>query len=288
MDEQSLHNIDLLRNELEHADRILVGAGAGLSASAGLSYLDEAVFREHFPEMYALGYRCQYELVGMKDEEWSVGRKWAYWATHIHYVREVLPPLPLYAELKSLLEGKDFFVVTSNADRQFMRAGFPMERVFEYQGNYDVLACSKRCCKHTWDSLPALRKVLEYIDHDTFECREEGLPRCPYCGELAEIAFRPENYDESFQRYADFVNSSAEIRLCILELGVGFNTPGVIRWPFEKFTRLIPGAKLFRVNRGYADIQHPGYPKVPKDLADRAFSLPLDAGEVIRALGSAD
>ena len=138
MDEQSLHNIGLLRNELEHADRILVGAGAGLSASAGLSYLDEAVFREHFPEMYALGYRCQYELVGMKDEEWSVGRKWAYWATHIHYVREVLPPLPLYAELKSLLEGKDFFVVTSNADRQFMRAGFPMERVFEYQGNYDV------------------------------------------------------------------------------------------------------------------------------------------------------
>ncbi len=99
MDEQSLHNIGLLRNELEHADRILVGAGAGLSASAGLSYLDEAVFREHFPEMYALGYRCQYELVGMKDEEWSVGRKWAYWATHIHYVREVLPPLPLYAEL---------------------------------------------------------------------------------------------------------------------------------------------------------------------------------------------
>lgn len=288
MDEQSLHNIDLLRNELEHADRILVGAGAGLSASAGLSYLDEAVFREHFPEMYALGYRCQYELVGMKDEEWSVGRKWAYWATHIHYVREVLPPLPLYAELKSLLEGKDFFVVTSNADRQFMRAGFPMERVFEYQGNYDVLACSKRCCKHTWESLPALRKVLEYIDHDTFECREEGLPRCPYCGELAEIAFCPENYDEGFQRYADFVNSSSEMRLCIIELGVGFNTPGVIRWPFEKFTRLIPGAKLFRVNRGYADIQHPGYPKVPKDLAGRAFSLPLDAGEVIRALGSAD
>ena len=288
MDEQSLHNIDLLRNELEHADRILVGAGAGLSASAGLSYLDEAVFLEHFPEMYALGYRCQYELVGMKDEEWSVGRKWAYWATHIHYVREVLPPLPLYAELKSLLEGKDFFVVTSNADRQFMRAGFPMERVFEYQGNYDVLACSKRCCKHTWESLPSLRKVLDYIDHDTFECREEGLPRCPYCGELAEIAFRPENYDEGFQRYADFVNSSAEMRLCIIELGVGFNTPGVIRWPFEKFTRLIPGAKLFRVNRGYADIQHPGYPKVPKDLAGRAFSLPLDAGEVIRALGSAD
>lgn len=286
MDEQSLHNIDLLKQELMQANRVLVGAGAGLSASAGLSYLDEAVFREHFPEMYRLGYRCQYELVGMKDDEWTVGRKWAYWATHIHYVREILPPLPLYGELKALLDGKDYFVVTSNADRQFMRAGFPMERVFEYQGNYDVLGCSKRCCRHTWESLPALREVLKHIDHETFECREEGLPRCPYCGELAEIAFRPENYEEGFQRYADFVDSSADLRLCIIELGVGFNTPGVIRWPFEKFTRLIPGAKLFRVNRGYMDISHPGYPKVPKDLTDRAFSLPLDAGEVIRALGT--
>ena len=284
MDELTLHNLELLKTELREADRILVGAGAGLSASAGLSYLDEAVFREHFPEMVRFGYHCQYELVGMRDDEWSVGRKWAYWATHIHYVREVLPPLPLYAEFLSLLEGKDFFVVTSNADRQFMRAGFPMDRLFEYQGNYDVLGCSKRCCSHTWESLPALRRVLEYIDHDTFECREEGLPRCPYCGELAEIAFRPENHEEAFQRYADFVNSSADMRLCILEIGVGFNTPGVIRWPFEKFCRLIPGAKLFRVNRGYADIEHPGYPKVPKDLTDRAFSLPWDAGDVIRAL----
>ena len=288
MDDQSLHNIELLREELAHADRILVGAGAGLSASAGLSYLDEAVFRKYFPEMYRLGYRCQYELVGMKDEEWSVGRKWAYWATHIHYVREILPPLPLYAELKAVLADKDFFVVTSNADRQFMRSGFPMERLFEYQGNYDVLGCSKRCCKHTWESLPALREVLKHIDHETFECREEGLPRCPYCGELAEIAFRPENYEEGFHRYADFVNSSEDLRLCILELGVGFNTPGVIRWPFEKFCRLIPGAKLFRVNRGYADINHPGYPKVPKDLEGRAFSLPMDAGDVIRAMRKAD
>ena len=179
-------------------------------------------------------------------------------------------------------------MVTSNADRQFMRSGFPMKRLFEYQGNYDVLGCSKRCCKHTWESLPVLREVLKHIDHETFECREEGLPRCPYCGELAEIAFRPENYEEGFHRYADFVNSSADLRLCILELGVGFNTPGVIRWPFEKFCRLIPGAKLFRVNRGYADISHPGYPKVPKDLEGRAFSLSLDAGDVIRAMGKAD
>ena len=285
MDERTQAALDRLKTELAQADRVLVGAGAGLSASAGLSYLDEGAFLLHFPEMYRLGYRCQYELVGMRDTDWTPGRKWAYWATHICYVRDTVPSLPLYGKLLKLLEGKDWFVVTSNADRQFMRAGFSMDRVFEYQGNYDVLACSKRCTKHTWESLPALREVLKHIDHETFECPEEHIPRCPWCGEYAEIGFRPENYREGYTRYADFVNSSADLRLCILELGVGFNTPGVIRWPFERFCRLIPGASLFRVNRGYKDgVGYKGYPQVPEDLAGKAFPLDLDAGEVVDLL----
>ena len=286
MDEAALANIELLKKEMQEADRILIGAGAGLSASAGLSYLDEGVFKKYFPEMYALGYHCQYELVGRRDDEWTMGRKWAYYATHVLYVRETLPSLPLYHDLLKLLEGKDWFVVTSNADRQFMRAGFPMERVFEYQGTYDVMGCSKRCTKHTWESLPELRKVRDHIDHETFECAPEGLPRCPYCGELAEMGFRPENHEEGFQRYADFVNGSALMRVCIIELGVGFNTPGVIRWPFERFTRLIPGATLFRVNKGYAEYRnHKGYPDVPEELEGRAFPIACDASEVIRRLG---
>ena len=285
MDERTLETLDRLKTELREADRVLIGAGAGLSASAGLSYLDEGAFLLHFPEMYRLGYRCQYELVGMRDADWSLGRKWAYWATHICYVRETVPPLPLYGELLRLLEGKDWFVVTSNADRQFMRSGFDMERVFEYQGNYDVLSCSKRCSKHTWESLPALREVKAHIDRDTFECPEEFVPRCPSCGAYAEIGFRPENHEEGFRRYADFVNSSADLRLCILELGVGFNTPGVIRWPFERFTRLIPRATLFRVNRGYMDgVGYKGYPQVPEDLGNRAYPLDLDAKEAVERL----
>lgn len=285
MDTLYSKNIELLRKELKEADRVLLGAGAGLSAAAGLSYLDAEVFQREYPEMFRLGYRCQYELVGMKDEDWTVGRKWAYWAKHIHYVREKLPPLPLYGELKALLEGKDFFVVTSNCDRQFLRAGFPMERVFEYQGSYDNLGCSRHCTDETWESLPALNEVLKHVDSETFECREEGLPRCPRCGAMAELVFRPQNYEEGFERYADFVNSSAGMRLCIIEIGVGFNTPGVIRWPFERFTRLIPGAKLFRVNKGYNDLRtHPGYPEVPEELEGRAFSIPLDAAELIHTL----
>ena len=281
----SMENLALLRRELDRADRVLLGAGAGLSAAAGLSYFDTDSFRRVFPEMARLGYHCQYELVGMADDEWTPGRKWAYWSTHILYVRETLPPLPLYGRLKELLEGRDYFVVTSNADRQFLRAGFPEERVFEFQGSYDALGCSRHCTEHTWLSLPPLHAARDSIDHESFECREEGLPRCPYCGELADVAFRPENYMEGYRRYADYVNSSVDSRLCILEIGVGFNTPGVIRWPFESFTRKIPGARLFRVNRGYRRLPgRRGYPEVPPDLEGRAFPIHLDAEAVIDAL----
>ncbi len=274
-----------LRDAASKADKILIGAGAGLSAAAGLSYFDEEAFKKYFPEMHRLGYHCEYELVGRRDDEWSVGRKWAYWATHINYVRNIFPSAPLYKTLLSWLEGKDYFIVTSNADRQFYRAGFPMERVFEFQGHYDNMGCSKNCCGKTWNSLEPLARVLENIDHDSFECRPEALPRCPYCGELADIVFRGENYRAERQRYIDFVDSSEDKKLCLIEFGVGFNTPGVIRWPFERITAAIPNARLFRVNRGYLNYPgHEGYPEVPPELAGKACGIACDAAEAINFL----
>ena len=278
-------NIELLRAAFYGADRVLIGAGAGLSAAAGLSYFNEEVFRKYFPEMAALGYHCQYELVGMGDADWSLGRKWAYWATHVNYVRNIFPPAPLYSELLRLLDGRDWFVVTSNADRQFFRAGFPMERVFEFQGSYDNLGCSKRCCSHTWPALEPLKHALDSIDHSTFEFPLADIPRCPYCGAPAEMCFRGEGYGEERRRYLDFVDACPGGTLCMIELGVGFNTPGVIRWPFERICHALPEARLFRVNRGYLDYEnHRGYPQVPPELAVRAFSIDRDAAEVIHLL----
>lgn len=285
MTEEARKLVYKLAGELKTADKVLVGAGAGLSAAAGLSYFNEEVFKKYFPEMYALGYHCQYELVGMGDDDWTVGRKWAYWATHINYVRRVFPPAELYRELLGLLSGRDYFVVTSNADRQFFRAGFPMEQVFEFQGSYDNLGCSEGCSKHTWDSLGPLETVFKNIDHSRFECPDEFLPRCPYCGALAEMCFRSENYGEGRNRYVDFVNGCEGKSLAIIELGVGFNTPGVIRWPFERICYALPESRLFRVNRGYLDYKnHRGYPDVPPELGERAASIDCDAAEVIRLL----
>lgn len=277
--------IEALSREIEEADRILIGAGAGLSAAAGLSYFDEEAFKKYYPDMHARGFHFPYELVGRGDDEWTVGRKWAYWATHINYVRNIFPPAPLYKELLSLVEGKDWFVVTSNADRQFMRNGFDMDRVFEYQGHYDTLSCSKRCTPATWNNYEALQHVLAHIDHETFECPEEHLPRCPHCGALAEMGFRPDNWNVGRDRYVNFVNESEDLRLCIIELGVGFNTPAVIRWPFERICYAIPRSTLFRVNRGYLDYaNHKGYPQIPAELGNRAVSIDCDAAEVIRTL----
>jgi len=285
MTEELSLKIDALARELQEADRILIGAGAGLSAAAGLSYFDEEAFKTYYPDMAARGYHFPYELVGRGDDEWTPGRKWAYWATHINYVRNIFPPAPLYAKLLSLLEGKDWFVVTSNADRQFYRNGFPMERVFEYQGQYDVMSCSKRCTNRTWNNYEALQHVLKNIDHETFECPPEAMPRCPYCGEPAAVGFRPDDWAEGRDRYVDFVNSSEHLRLCIIELGVGFNTPGVIRWPFERICYAIPRSTLFRVNRGYLDYKnHKGYPEIPQELGNRAVSIDCDAAVVIEAL----
>lgn len=270
---------------IRSSDKILVGAGAGLSAAAGLSYMDGEVFKKYFPEMAARGYRFQYELVGMRDDEWTSGRKWAYWATHINYVRNIFPPSPLYKKLLEILSPYDYFVVTSNCDRQFMRTGFPMDRVFEFQGNYDNMGCSAGCTRQTWDNREYLQNILKHINHDTFECSDDALPRCPYCGELGEICFRGSDYRENRDRYVKFVEGAENGSLCLIELGVGFNTPGVIRWPFEKLTYYLDGARLFRVNTGYKQFPDTtGHPEMPQEIQGKSVSIDFDAAKIIEYL----
>ena len=273
-----------LTRRMSSADKILVGAGAGLSAAAGLSYFDHNVFRTYFPEMAARGYHFQYELVGMSDQDWSRGRKWAYWSTHIHYVRSVFPSAPLYHRLLDVLSGHDYFVVTSNADRQFMRAGFPMDRLFEFQGNYDNMGCSGDCTE-TWNGLEALENARTHIDHDTFEVPDAYIPRCPRCGHDAEICFRSDDYRDLLDRYVAFVEGCRDRKLLLIELGVGFNTPGVIRWPFERMALAIPDAYLVRINAGYDE---PGYDRghieYPSSLNGKISVYEVNAADVIDLL----
>ncbi len=282
-----IESMELLKTWLDTADMILIGAGAGLSAAAGLSYLDEELFKTFQPEMAAMGYHYPYELFEREKENWPEAREWAYNVRHVNFVRYVFPPAELYKKLLALVQDKDFFVVTSNCDRQFMRTGFPMERVFEAQGSYDRLMCRDRCTKEEWDIKPIIDRLLPLIDSETFMISDESaIPHCPHCGAPLFAAIRDfEGYKDEQARYVDWLVRTNEKKLCILELGVGFNTPVVIRWPFERLTYLHDNAHLFRVNRGYREWPgHGGYPMVPKALSGKATPMPYDAKDVIEWL----
>lgn len=276
-----------LEGWLEASDRILIGAGAGLSAAAGLSYLDEQLFRQFQPEMAAMGYHYPYELFQHEEEGWPQAREWAYLIRHINFVRYVFPAAELYKKLLKIVEKKDYFAVTSNCDRQFMRTGFSMERVFEAQGSYDRLRCTARCTRETWEIKPFIDKLLPRIDPQTFMISDEcEVPYCPHCGAPIHTAFRAfEGYKEEQERYIDWLESTSGKKLCIIELGVGFNTPGVIRWPFERLTYTHDNAHLFRINREYREWPgHGGYAVVSDELDGRATSMPYNAKDVIERL----
>ena len=272
---------------MDSSDKILIGAGAGLTAAAGLSYLDENLFKQFQPEMAARGYHYPYELFQHENDGWPQAREWAYLIRHIHFVRYVFPASELYKKLLKIVEQRDFFVVTSNCDRQLMRTGFPTDRVFEAQGSYDRLRCTGRCTRETWEIKPYIDKLLPLIDSETFMISDESaIPYCLHCGAPLYTAFRAfEGYKDDERRYHDWIKSTFGKRLCLIELGVGFNTPGVIRRPFEQLTFAHERAHLFRVNREYKEWPgHGGYPMVPLELKGRATSMPYDAGEVLEHL----
>jgi NAD-dependent SIR2 family protein deacetylase len=282
-----MESIAELKERLDSSDKILIGAGAGLSAAAGLSYLDEDLFKQFQPEMAARGYHYPYELFQHENDGWPQAREWAYLIRHIHFVRYVFPAAELYKKLLKIVEARDFFVVTSNCDRQLMRTGFPMSRVFEAQGSYDRLRCTGRCTRETWEIKPYIDKLLPLINSETFMISDENaIPYCPYCGAPLYTAFRAfEGYKNEERRYNDWIENAIGKTLCIIELGVGLNTPGVIRRPFEQLAYVHTNAHLFRINKEYKEWPgHGGYCMVPEQLKGRATSMPYDAKEVLERL----
>ena len=150
-----------LYHAIQSADYILIGAGAGLSAAAGLSYADEELFRSRYPYWAARGRYSEYHMFSFR--EWTDTQQWAYMADHVHRVMDETPPLPLYQKLKHLLQDKNYYILTSNVDRQFLRNQFPKERLFEYQGSYDLLCCSQACSCNAWAFAPERNRMLQHI-----------------------------------------------------------------------------------------------------------------------------
>ena len=273
--------IERLKAGLEAADAVLIGAGAGLSAAAGLAY-DGARFRTYFSDFGAkYGFSDLYSggfYPFPTPEEY-----WAFWSRSILINRYADAPGSAYGDLLSLVKGRDYFVLTTNVDQQFWRSGFDGERLFATQGDYGSFQCSVPCCNETFPNEEAVRRMVS--EQTRMRVPSARLPKCPRCGEPMTLNLRVDgrfvedgSWHTAAKRYADFLEKNAARRLLLLELGVGYNTPGIIKYPFWRILANNPAARYASINRGEA--------YCPPALSDRAILLDADIGLALRALQS--
>lgn len=264
------------RDALRRAECIVVGAGAGFSAAAGLVY-DGEEFRRRFADFISrYGFTDLYSSSFYEFD--TQEERWACWAEHIDMIRYAPPAMPLYGRLLDLLAGRDYFVITTNVDAQFRKAGFDPMRIFEVQGDYGLLQCSRACHDTLYDDRAFVAEAVAAVR----DCRIPSalVPVCPVCGADMDVHVRSNAYfiqngewHEAARRYAEFVRRSLDRPTVLLELGVGFNTPTIIRFPFETFVHENPLATLIRINREY--------PCGAGENRSRTISFVEDAAEVI-------
>ena len=268
-----------LKRELDTADAVLIGAGAGLSASAGFTYSGKRFednfsdFQEKygFHDMYSGGF-YPYDTL----EEY-----WAFWSRNIVLNRYQPAPADVYENLLDLVKDKDYFVLTTNVDHQFQKAGFDKERLFYTQGDYGLWQCSRPCHQKTYDNETAVRRMIYEQKH--MKIPPERIPRCPLCGAPMTMNLRcdgtfaeDDGWHEAARRYKDFVQNRKGMHILYLELGVGVNTPAIIKYPFWRMTYQNPKAVYVCINYGQA--------WAPAEIGKRSICLDEDIGEILLKL----
>lgn len=290
------NEIARLKKQLSAAEAVIIGAGAGLSASAGFTYTGERFDRyfQDFGEKYGFDDMYSGGFYPYKTLE----AYWAFWSRYIWINRYQNAPKPAYHDLLELVKGKDYFVLTTNVDHQFQKAGFDKERLFYTQGDYGLWQCSEPCHKLTYDNEAQVRKMAEsqgfeidgsgelYLPQGVRPAMEiplELIPRCPKCGKPLTMNLRA---DETFvedagwhaasKRYAAFLQNHRDRPMLFLELGTGYNTPGIIKYSFWQMAYRWQEAVYACINQGEA--------YAPAELGTKALCVDEDIGEVLRAL----
>lgn len=243
--------ISVCRRIIENSDAIIIGAGAGLSTAAGLHYSGER-FTKNFSDFIE-----RYGLTDMYSSAFypfpSLEERWAYFSRHIYINRYSVGVLPLYKTLLDLVKKLNYFIITTNGDGQFFQAGFEAERIFATQGDYSKFQCEVPCSDTLYDN----RTMVDNMVNNQENCRipTEFLPTCPKCGKKLEPHLRiddtfveNEHWFRANKRYVDFINVHRGKKITLLELGVGFNTPTIIRFPFEQLSSNFENCTLIRVN----------------------------------------
>ena len=281
--------IEQLKQILSEAETVVIGAGSGLSTSAGFTYSGEW-FEKYFSD-FAVKYGFQDMYSGGFAPFASLEERWAYWSRYIMINRYMDPPKPVYNNILSLVRNKDYFVLTTNVDHCFQKAGFDKERLFYTQGDYGLFQCSEPCHHKTYDNEKQIRAMWEF--RNEMKIPSELVPHCPVCGKPMSMNLRAddtfvtdEGWDQAANRYETFLQSrnitsrsgqqEGTGNVLFLELGVGRNTPGIIKYPFWQMTAKNPNAQYVCINFGEAF--------VPYEIEKRSLCINDDIGEVLQAL----
>lgn len=257
-------DLPTLQKLIEDADAILIGAGAGLSAAAGLLYTDGSTFRSWFP-----GYNERYGLTNIYEAAFfnfpTVEEYYAYWARHINTIRFNFPAGQCYLDLYAIMKERNYFVLTTNVDGQFAKAGFDPRRICTPQGDYAFFQCSTPCSDELYPNEKIILAMQENMTAGAFAIRSRDIPTCQRCNSLLVPNIRKDTrfveapWMENYQSLNKFLEQ-AKGKTLLLEFGVGFNTPTIIRYPFERMAANRENTKLVRVNRdgNQSDIKEAG------------------------------
>ena len=279
MEVTTVEKISELKRILRDAENILIGAGAGLSTAAGYTY-DGERFRKHFADFEAsYGFSDMYSggfYPYATPEEF-----WGFWCRNIFVNRYDLPKSDVHAKLLALVRDRNYFVMTTNVDHLFQLNGFDKTRLFYTQGDYGLLQCPTPCHKKTYDNESVVREMV--AAEKNLRVPTELLPRCPKCGKVMVPNLRTDEtfvedagWNAAFGRYEMFLRRHISGDIVYLELGVGSNTPGIIKYPFWQLTAQNPRARYVCVNFGEAF--------VPDSIAARSLTVDADIAEVLNAL----
>ncbi len=271
--------VKVLKEKLETADAIIIGAGAGLSTSAGFTYTGER-FRDYFSDFEdKYGFHDMY--TGGFYPYHTPEEYWAYWSRYIYVNRYMDAPKPVYQELLELVKDKDYFVITTNVDHCFQKAGFDKKRLFYTQGDYGLFQCSQPCCDKTWENEDIIRKMVE--QQKDMQIPSELIPLCPNCGKPMTMNLRSDNkfveddgWHKAAKQYKNFIHTRENLQIVYLELGVGYNTPVIIKYPFWQMTAKNKKATYACINYGEA--------ACPKEIEKQSICIDYDIEETLRKI----
>ena len=273
--------MERLKAALQDCDAVVIGAGAGLSTAAGFTYTGER-FEKYFSD-FAAKYGIQDMYSGGFFPFATPEEHWAYWSRYIYINRYMDAPKLVYDDLLKLVRDKDYFVITTNVDHCFQKIGFDKKRLFYTQGDYGLFQCSEPCCQETFDNEIVILEMVKR--QENMKIPTELLPVCPHCGKPLTMNLRSddkfvedEGWHRAAARYENFLRTHAGQKILFLELGVGYNTPVIIKYPFWQMTAKNPNAAYACINQGQA--------ACPQEIERQSIYIDADVGYIVSLAGS--